>query len=117
MDNKQIITKVSEKVVTFHMIFILVVCILFGIINVLDGNKGVGFAIIGCGIVVTVVNILTRNNLPQSSRGFILSIVQLLIIIIMSISKHELQDMYALMLASMIVAQYTIIKHVYILIG
>lgn len=114
MNNKRFANMVSEKIVKFHMIFILVVCILFGIINILDRNKLVGYLIMACGIIISIFNLTFKSKIKKETRGFILSIFQLILILTMSISKHELQDMFALMLASMIVsAIYYNIKCLY----
>ena len=114
MNNTKSIDMTSEKIVKFHMIFILVVCILFGSINLFDGNKLVGILIMVCGIIIAIFNITCKTKIKKEDRGFILSIFQLFVIIIMSILKHEMQDMYALMLGSMIVsAIYYNIKCLY----
>lgn len=114
MNNIESNNMVSEKIVKFHMIFILSVCVLFGIINIMVENKIVGYLIITCGIIITILNIIFKNQIKKEVRGYILSIFQLILIITMSISKHELQDMFALMLGSMIVASiYYNIKCLY----
>lgn len=77
MNNKKYITNTNEKTVKTHMIFILTVCILFGIINLTDGHKIVGILIILCGISISIINILMRNRVEKSTRGFMLSIFQL----------------------------------------
>ena len=42
MNNIESNNMVSEKIVKFHMIFVLSVCVLFGIINIIEENKIVG---------------------------------------------------------------------------
>ena len=113
--DKRFTTKTSEKVVTFHTIFVLSVCILFGIINILDGHQIVGILIMACGIIMSLVSFIMKGKIEKGTRGFMISIFQLVLIITMSVSKHELQDMFALMIGSMIVsAVYYNMKCLYV---
>ena len=91
---------VTEKIVTMHTIFIVVVCIIFGIINIISSAMMNGIIIMGCGLVAAGLSLLLKNKVSRITRGFILCIIQILIIIIMSVTKHEMDDMFALMLGS-----------------
>ncbi len=97
-------TNITEKILTAHTIFIVAVCVIFGAINLLSSAVINGIIIITCGLVAAGLSLLLKNKAPRSTRGFILSIIQLVIIIVMSVAKHEMQDMFALMLGSMAVA-------------
>ncbi len=95
---------VTEKMVFVHALAILLVCGIFGIINCASGNIAVGIIIIAAGVASFSAARLMKNKTAPTFRGIILSQVQLLIIIIMSIVKHELQTMFPLLLASMTIA-------------
>lgn len=97
-------TTLNEKIVSSHMCFIVAVCIIFGIINIADGSAINGIIIMICGAIAAIVSTALKKNYKIETRGFVLSVIQLLIIIIMSATKHELGDMFALMLASMVAA-------------
>ena len=84
---------VTEKIVTMHTIFIVVVCIIFGIINIISSAMMNGIIIMGCGLVAAGLSLLLKNKVSRITRGFILCIIQILIIIIMSVTKHEMDDM------------------------
>ncbi|MBQ8044075.1 MAG: hypothetical protein IJ272_08030 [Clostridia bacterium] len=103
-ENNNLRTIIKEKTVTMHTIFIVMVCVLFAIINFVDGVIINAILIFIGGVVATIVSFASKGKLEKETRGFILSIMQLLIIIFMSVAKHELQDMFALMLGSMSIA-------------
>lgn len=95
---------ITEKMVNIHMIFVLSVCILFGAVNIISGALTAGLITAITGITVTAAVFLIRKRTQTVFRGMILSQTQLLIIIIISAAKHELQEMFPLMLTSMAVA-------------
>lgn len=94
----------SNKTVTVHMILITLVCAAFGVINIASGAAAAGIVTLAMGAVVPVVTVAIRKRTAITTQGFFLSIVQLLTIIVISASKHEMQTMFALMLASMAVS-------------
>lgn len=95
-------TTTNEKIVSSHMCFVVAVCIIFGIINITDGGILNGIVIILCGAVAAIVSIALKKTRSIETRGYILSVIQLSIIIIISVAKHEFGDMFSLMLASMV---------------
>lgn len=97
-------TLYNEKVITIHMVFITIVCVAFGVINLATKAFLSGAVTLVMGGVVPAVTTILRKRTSVATQGFFLSIVQLLIIIVISAAKHELHGMFALMLASMAVA-------------
>jgi len=95
---------INEKIVTIHTFFILGVCLIFGAINIIQSAIVNGAIIMGCGVVAVALSFILKNQTDLVTRGFVLCITQLLIIIIMSIANHAMQDMFALMLGSMSIA-------------
>lgn len=94
----------NVKTITIHMVLITIVCIAFGVINLVSQAWAVGAATLAMGGIVPAVTVIIRNRTAIASQGFFLSVAQLLTIIIISAAKHEMHTMFALMLASMAVA-------------
>ena len=103
MKNNEL-TIVPVKIADLHSIFIVIICLVFGILNFVTNSVLIGALIIGAGVIAAAVSFALRKKLSVPTRGFILSITQLVIIIVMSVMKHELQDMFPLILASMAMA-------------
>lgn len=104
LDNTSMKKNASESIVKVHIFTILGVCIAFGIINIASKAVVLGAAIAAAGVVTALVAFFALKNTSTTTRGIILSQVQLLIIIVMSVTKHELYGMFPLMLASMAIA-------------
>lgn len=94
---------VTEKMVFIHMIFIASVCLLIGIMNLISKFITIGVITLAMGVIVPLTVILLKNRLSINVRGIILTQAQLLAIILISATKHELYGMFSLMLASMAV--------------
>ncbi len=102
MENKLKVTQlITEKMVMIHASTILLVTVIFGIINCVSENLTAGIIIIAAGAASFMANLLLKKKAAPVVRGVVLSQVQLAIIIIMSLVKHELHAMFPLMLASM----------------
>ena len=95
---------VTEKMVFIHAIVVIAVCAIFGIINCVTNNIVVGLIVIAAGIATFLVVFFLKKQTTPTTRGIILSQVQVLIIIVMSVVKHELHIMFPLLLASMTMA-------------
>ncbi len=104
MKNSTAKPNIPPKIADLHSIFILAVCILFGITNFTSGSIVIGIVTIATGVVVSALSFLLKNKLEVTARGFLLSVVQLFVIIVISTAKHELNDMFPLMLASIAVS-------------
>lgn len=94
----------NAKTVTIHTVFVAIVCFAFGIINLVSKSFASGGITLAMGVVVPVVAAVMKKRTEVSTQGFFLSIMQLLIIVVISAAKHEMHTMFALMLASMVVA-------------
>ena len=95
---------ITEKMVRMHMLFVLVAGIVFGAMNIFAEDVVVGLVIIVVVIIASALTMLLKNSMKIVTRGFILSMTQLALIIIASTAKHELHGMFPLLLASMIIS-------------
>ena len=95
---------ITEKMVRMHMLFVLIAGMVFGAMNIFSQDTVVGGIVIGVVIIAAVCAMLTKDKMQKTSRGFILSMTQLILIIVASVAKHELHGMFPLLLASMIVS-------------
>ena len=92
---------INQKTVNIHLIFVITVCVIFGAMNMfISGGLFIGVGIIVCGGIVAAAIILLKNKSSLLTRGIILSIFQLLLIIVASSLRHELNGMFPLMLGS-----------------
>ena len=94
----------TEKMVKIHIIFVVSVCIAFGIINAVSGTVVIGILTAVAGVLVAVACKTFLASTSTTFRGMLLSQIQLLLIIVMSAMKHELHAMFPLMGASMSIA-------------
>ncbi|MDE5860173.1 MAG: hypothetical protein K2H23_07325, partial [Oscillospiraceae bacterium] len=94
----------TEKMVKIHIIFVVSVCIAFGVINAFSGTVVIGILTAAAGVFVAVACKTFLAKTSTTFRGMLLSQIQLLLIIVMSSIKHELHAMLALMGASMTIA-------------
>ncbi len=112
---KALKNSVTEKLVFIHTLIILGVVVCFGIVNIVNDAFVFGILIIVAGALVCGAVRLLKNKVDRATRGTILSIAQLIIIIVMSSLQHELGIMFALILASMAIAAiYYSMKTLYI---
>lgn len=95
---------ITEKMVTIHTVAIVIVCAVFGLINIITGFLGLGLAIVGVGLVAAAISLIIKKRASLVVRGIVLSIITMAIIIIMSVAKHEMNGMYPLMLAAMAIS-------------
>lgn len=97
-------SRIPEKTVKIHMSVILGVCIAFGVVNLVSGAVVIGILTALMGVAVPAAVIMLKDKTSTVTRGNILAIAQLFVIIIMSGAKHELDGMFPLMVASMTIA-------------
>ncbi|MBQ9947207.1 MAG: methyl-accepting chemotaxis protein, partial [Oscillospiraceae bacterium] len=95
---------IPEKIIMVHTFAILAVCIIFGVISIISATLVKGLIIIGCGAAATVLSFILKKKVAPTTRGFVLSILQLGIIILLSATTQTMQDMFPLMLASLAIA-------------
>lgn len=92
--------QISEKAIRAQAIAILVVCIIFGIVNFVNGTILTGILTVACGIIVPVVAMFIMKNANKMTRGIFLTQSTALLIIGLSATKGELHSMFALLVAS-----------------
>ena len=94
----------TEKMVKLHVLFVFVAGIVFGAMNIFSSDVAVGAIIIGVVVLASAITLLTKDKLGKTTRGFLLTMTQLILIVIASVVKHEVHGMFPLFLASMIVS-------------
>ncbi len=102
--NNNISSFITEKILRVHTVTVVAVCVVFGLINVFSDAMLTGIITALLGAAAAMLMIMLKKKTPISTRGFILSQIQLVIIIVISASKAELHSMFPLMLASMAIA-------------
>ncbi|MCH5347930.1 MAG: hypothetical protein J1E40_01275 [Oscillospiraceae bacterium] len=90
----------SEKTVKMHIIFVGCVSVAFGILNMVTGYVFIGALIAVVGLATCGITAFMKDKSTTTTRGTLLSIVQMLIIIVMSVVKHEMQSVLPLMVAA-----------------
>lgn len=90
----------TEKMVKIHIIFVVGVSVAFGAVNLATGYIAIGLMIMLIGLASGGITVYIKNKSSTTTRGIILSTVQMGIIIVMSIAKHEMQSVFPLMVAS-----------------
>ncbi len=94
----------TETMVFIHVVAVLVVCAIFGTMNIVSGAAVYGMITLAAGIVAGIVITVMRNNSSTSTRGVILSVMQTIIIFITAAANNDLHGMFPLMVASMAIA-------------
>lgn len=92
--------KLTDKLVKMHSIAVLVVCVLFGALNLMRGNYGVGAMIVVFGVVVSLICLVFGKKVSIGARGILLTQATVLVIGIASAANGELHAMFALMVGN-----------------
>lgn len=95
---------VTDKIVNVHTVAIVIVCIIFGVINLVSGKALSGILITVFGFISAIVSLGLKGRISRTKRGYILSQLQLIIIIVAASANNELHSLFPLMLASMSIA-------------
>ena len=90
----------TNKMVLAHACILLGVCVIFGAISFFNSNITNGIIIIACGAFAFALSFILKKT-AIATRGFVLSVIQLVTIIVMSIANHEMHTLFPLMIASM----------------
>ena len=93
-------SQATEKMVLIHIIFVVGVSVAFGIVNMATGAVAIGSMILLAGVAAGIVTHFIKDRSTTTTRGIILSTVQMLIIVVMSAAKHELNNVFPLMVAA-----------------
>ena len=94
-------SSINKGIVKIHSIILVVVCFLFGVINFVSGSMITGAITAAAGLAAAATIFIIQNKTSLIVMGTFLTQFQLLIIVLISVSKHELHGMFPLMLASM----------------
>lgn len=100
MDYSAAQSRLTEKVVKMHSIAVLVVCVLFGALNLMRGNYGIGALIIAFGVVVTLICLVFGKSAPIGGRGILLTQATVIIIAVAASANGELHAMFALLVGN-----------------
>ncbi len=100
MDYSAAQTRITEKTVKLHSIAILVVCVLFGALNFMRSNIGIGAFVLGFGIVITLLSRFLASRAPLGARGILLTQATVIVISVASASNGELHAMFALLVGN-----------------
>ena len=100
MDYSAAQERLTEKTVKMHSIAIIIVCTLFGVLNLVRGNIGIGVLILGFGVVITLLSRLFAKRAPIGARGILLTQATVIVIAIASASNGELHAMFALLVGN-----------------
>ena len=96
--------RITESMITIHTTALALSCLAFGIVNCVVGWVIPGIVIIASGVLVSVVVRLLKDRISKIHRGTILSALQLTLILVMSVLKHELHTMFPLLVAGLILS-------------
>lgn len=94
----------TERISLLHTVFIIGACVAFGLLNMFTVTLVLGLVIIAAGAVIAGVVFGIKKSTSVVTRGAILSISQIAIILSISLTQHEVHGMFPLFLASMVVS-------------
>ena len=103
-DNNKMGRFLTEKIVLLHTIFIIGACVAFGVMNIFTVSLVVGLSVLGGGAVIAGLSFGLKNSTTVVTRGAILSMSQIAIILSISLIQHEVHGMFPLLLASMVIS-------------
>lgn len=94
----------TEQLIKNNLIIVMSVCVVFGIINLISKQFFAAFFIIGIALLVIILQVTLKKRIPQDARIFIIVNAQFLIIFLVSVFKGTVHEMFALYLASCVMA-------------
>ena len=103
-DNNKMGRFLTERISLLHTIFIIGACVAFGALNMFTTSLLLGFIIVAAGAVIAGVVFGIKKSTTVVTRGAILSIAQIAIILSISLTQHEVHGMFPLLLASMVIS-------------
>ena len=92
--------RLTENIVKKHSLAILIVCLLFGVLNIVRAKLLTGLFIFAFAIVVVLLVRVFMKNASIGARGTLLTQATALIIAILAGFNHELHAMFALMVGN-----------------
>ena len=100
MDYRAAQARVTENTIKKHTIAIVIVCILFGVLNMIRGNILVGVGILLFSVVIALLVGVIMKHQAVGLKGFLLTISTTLVISVMSATNGELHAMFALLVGN-----------------
>ncbi len=91
------VKEVSEKMIKIHSLFVVAVCVLFGVISLLRKAFFMGLCTIGAGMVICFVSMVLLRNGSKIARGTFLTLSATVVIVVLSAAQGELHSMFALL--------------------
>lgn len=87
----------SVKIVKVHSLFVMGVCVLFGIISLIRNAFAMGAFTVGAGIFIFLVAVVFMKNCTTTARGTFLTQAATIVIVLLSAAQGELHSMFALL--------------------
>lgn len=103
ISNAELSKKISERNIKIQAFAILIVCIAFGIVNIVSDYILAGIITAALGVIISSIALIFMKNASKMTRGIFLTQATILVIIIISVTKGELHSMYPLLVASIAV--------------
>lgn len=92
--------RLSESIIKKHSLAILIVCLLFGVLNIIRSDLVIGLLIFAFGITVTLLARVVLKNRSIGARGILLTQATAVIIASLAATNGELHAMFALLVAN-----------------
>lgn len=100
MDYSVAQARLTENIVKKHSLAILIVCLLFGVLNIVRAKLAIGLFIFAFAIIVTLLVRVFLKNATIGARGILLTQATALIIAILASANGELHAMFALLVGN-----------------
>ena len=92
--------RLSESIIKKHSLAVLIVCLLFGVLNIIRSDLVIGLLIFAFGITVTLLARVVLKNRSIGARGILLTQATAVIIASLAATNGELHAMFALLVAN-----------------
>ncbi len=89
---------VNSNITKIHTIILVMVCALFGVINIASGSLVAGAITIGAGLVTAAVVLSIRNKVSLIATGTFLTQIQLLIIYLYHLQSMNFTECFRFLL-------------------
>ena len=93
-------SRLNEGIVKKHSLAIIIVCTLFGVLNVVRNSIAVGLLIFAFAAIIAVLVLVFLKDKSIVARGTVLTQATCIIIAVLASVNHELHAMFALLLGN-----------------
>ena len=100
MDYQSAQARVTEKTLRTHTLAIVIVCILFGILNMVRGSILIGALILVFSVAMALVVYVFLKNKSINTKGMLLTLSTTFVIAAMAAANGELHAMFALLVGN-----------------